>query len=227
MATSYQSVACGLCGNMNNNPADDLMLPNGKLASNANEFGVSQWLANVEGCSHECKQPEQYSSSSLLCIFSPFQTCISYDGKQIWIQYKVKRTFCKELCKEYSVKTGFWHSLLLSLGISCLYNMCCLCAAGKDCALPLPPDFKPPSYTSVCDVITAKNGPLADCVGRVDSQQYRDDCIYDMVLNEGKEEAACDIISDYVEECHRKGGCVKSWRTRRFCCKYSGTLQIT
>uniref|UniRef100_A0A8C9YAT7 VWFD domain-containing protein n=1 Tax=Sander lucioperca TaxID=283035 RepID=A0A8C9YAT7_SANLU len=141
VATSYQSVACGLCGNMNNNPADDLMLPNGKLASNANEFGVSQWLANVEGCSHEC----------------------------------------------------------------------------KDCALPLPPDFKPPSYTSVCDVITAKNGPLADCVGRVDSQQYRDDCIYDMVLNEGKEEAACDIISDYVEECHRKGGCVKSWRTRRFC----------
>ncbi|TDH12248.1 hypothetical protein EPR50_G00069860 [Perca flavescens] len=141
VATSYHSVACGLCGNMNNDPADDLMLPNGKLASNANEFGVSQWLADVEGCSHEC----------------------------------------------------------------------------KDCAPPLPPDFKPPSYTSVCDIITAKDGPLANCVGRVDSQQYRDDCIYDMVLNEGKQDAACDIISAYVEECQRKGGCVKSWRTRRLC----------
>ncbi|XP_040900961.1 IgGFc-binding protein-like [Toxotes jaculatrix] len=141
LATSYQNATCGLCGNFNNNPADDLMLPNGKLASNANEFGVSQWLADVEGCSHEC----------------------------------------------------------------------------KDCAQPLPPDVKPPSYTSVCDIITAKDGPLADCVGRVDAQQYRDDCIYDMVLNDGKQQPACDIISDYVEECQRKGGCVKSWRTRQLC----------
>lgn len=92
---------------------------------------------------------------------------------------------------------------------------------GKDCAKPLPPDFKPPSYTSVCDIITAKVGPLADCVGRVNSKQYRDDCIYDMVLNDGKQGSACDIISDYVEECQRRGGCVKSWRTRQLCCKCS------
>ncbi|XP_035527995.1 IgGFc-binding protein-like [Morone saxatilis] len=143
LASSYQNTTCGLCGNFNDDPADDLMLPNGQLASNANEFGVSQWLANVKGCSHEC----------------------------------------------------------------------------KDCAQPLPPDFTPPSYTSVCDVITAKDGPLADCVGRVDSRQYHDDCIYDMVFNDDKQKAACDIISDYVEDCQRKGGCVKSWRTRHFCCK--------
>ncbi|XP_029307092.1 IgGFc-binding protein-like [Cottoperca gobio] len=141
LATSYHSAACGLCGNFNDDPADDMTLPNGKLASNANEFGVSQWLADVEGCSHEC----------------------------------------------------------------------------KDCAQPLPPDFKPPSYTSVCDVITAQDGPLADCVDRVDSKQYHHDCIYDMVLNEGKQQSACDIISDYVEECQKKEGCVKSWRTRRLC----------
>ncbi|XP_042346060.1 IgGFc-binding protein-like [Plectropomus leopardus] len=141
LATSYKGATCGLCGNFNDDPADDLKLPNGKLASNANEFGVSQWLADVEGCSHEC----------------------------------------------------------------------------KDCAQPLPTDFTPPSYTSVCDIITAKDGPLADCVDRVDSKHYREDCIYDMVLNEGKQEAACSIISNYVEECQRAGGCVRSWRTRRFC----------
>ncbi|XP_051263188.1 IgGFc-binding protein isoform X2 [Dicentrarchus labrax] len=154
LASSYQNATCGLCGNFNDDPADDLMLPNGQLASNANEFGVSQWLANVKGCSHEC----------------------------------------------------------------------------KDCAQPLPPDFTPPSYTSVCDVITAKDGPLADCVGRVDSRQYHDDCIYDMVLNDDKQKAACDIISDYVEECQRKGGCVKSWRTRHFCwmqCAANSMYSIT
>ncbi|XP_056237753.1 IgGFc-binding protein-like [Seriola aureovittata] len=141
LATTYHDVTCGLCGNFNSDPADDLTLPGGKLATNANAFGVSQWVANVEGCSHEC----------------------------------------------------------------------------KDCAQPLPPDFKPPSYTSACDVILAKDGPLGDCVGRVDSKQYHEDCIYDMVLNDGKQESACDIISDYVEECQRRDGDVKPWRTKKFC----------
>lgn len=97
---------------------------------------------------------------------------------------------------------------------------------GKDCAQPLPPDFKPPGYTSVCDIITATEGPLADCISRVDSKQYHQDCIYDMVLNEGKQESACDIISDYVEECQREEGCVKPWRTRRFCCEYKHLLML-
>ncbi|XP_070767732.1 IgGFc-binding protein-like [Enoplosus armatus] len=141
LASSYHNSTCGLCGDFNGDPADDLRLTNGKPASNANEFGVSQWLANVDGCSHEC----------------------------------------------------------------------------KDCAQPLPPDFKLPSYTSVCDIITAEDGPLADCVGRADSKQYRDDCVYDMVLNSGKQESACDIISDYVEECQRGGGSVKPWRTKSLC----------
>ncbi|XP_051922507.1 IgGFc-binding protein-like [Hippocampus zosterae] len=141
LATSYHGTTCGLCGNFNDNPADDLTLPNGTPASNANEFGVNQWVSNRPGCSQEC----------------------------------------------------------------------------KDCAQPPDPDMKPPSYTSVCDIITAEDGPLADCIGRVDSKQFREDCVYDMMLTDGKQEAACDIISDYVEECQLKGGCVKSWRTRQLC----------
>ena len=69
LATSYHNATCGLCGNLNDDPADDLMLPSGKLASSANEFGVSQWLADVEGCSHECKQLMQSYLSSLLCFY--------------------------------------------------------------------------------------------------------------------------------------------------------------
>ncbi|CAB1446239.1 unnamed protein product [Pleuronectes platessa] len=141
LASSYQGATCGLCGNSNNDPADDLMLPSGKMASNANKFGVSQWLADVEGCSLEC----------------------------------------------------------------------------EDCAYPFAADYEPPSYTSDCKVITAKDGPLADCVGRIDSRQFHDDCIRDMVFNNGKEGSACDIISDYVEECQRKGGSVKPWRTKKLC----------
>ena len=55
VATTYHNALCGLCGNFNNDPKDDLMLASGKAASNAKEFGISQWLASVPGCSHECK----------------------------------------------------------------------------------------------------------------------------------------------------------------------------
>ena len=55
MATTYHNELCGLCGNFNNDQKDDFTLSNGKAASNAKEFGISQWLASVPGCSHECK----------------------------------------------------------------------------------------------------------------------------------------------------------------------------
>lgn len=71
LATSYHGAVCGLCGNLNDDPADDLMLPNGKLASNANEFGVSQWVADVEGCSRKCKQLMQ-------CFFFIFTTMLHF-----------------------------------------------------------------------------------------------------------------------------------------------------
>ncbi|XP_040020452.2 IgGFc-binding protein [Gasterosteus aculeatus] len=150
LATSYQNATCGLCGNFNKDPADDLMLPNGKLASNANEFGMKQWVADAAGCSRDC----------------------------------------------------------------------------KDCAQPLPPDFKPPANASVCDVITAKDGPMADCLGRADSKQYHDDCVYDMVLSEGREQAACAIISDYVDECQRHKGSVKAWRTKSLCRMQCGANSV-
>ncbi|XP_065813942.1 IgGFc-binding protein [Labrus bergylta] len=141
LASNYKNAACGLCGNMNGDPADDLMLLDGKQANSATVFGMSHWVADVKGCSHEC----------------------------------------------------------------------------KDCPPPLPVDFKLPDYTKACDVITEKDGPLAECSELLDSKQYHQDCVYDIYLNEGKQEAACDIIRDYVEECQRKQGNVKPWRTENSC----------
>lgn len=141
LATSYHGAVCGLCGNLNDDPSDDMTLPSGLRAPSATEFGASQRVGDVSGCSHDC----------------------------------------------------------------------------KDCAQPLPPNFTPPDFTSVCDVIVATDGPLADCTDRVDSHQFHADCVYDVTLNGGKQEPACSIISDYVDACQREGGCVRSWRTRRFC----------
>ncbi|XP_034553559.1 IgGFc-binding protein-like [Notolabrus celidotus] len=141
LASSYEGATCGLCGNMNGDAADDLTLPNGQLAASANDFGVSQWVSDVEGCSQEC----------------------------------------------------------------------------KDCPPPLPSGVAPPPYTQVCDIIISKEGPLAGCIDLLDSKEFHKDCVYDMMLNNGNEEAACEIIRDYVEECLSAEGEVQPWRTEKFC----------
>uniref|UniRef100_A0A4W5L3C1 Si:dkey-65b12.6 n=1 Tax=Hucho hucho TaxID=62062 RepID=A0A4W5L3C1_9TELE len=138
--STYHNTICGLCGNLNDNPDDDLLLPNGKKPMSPKEFGNSYWVADVPGCSHEC----------------------------------------------------------------------------KDCAVVDIPIIKP-KYVSACDVIVDKSGPLRDCNGRVDSDEYKEDCIYDMILNNGLLTAACDIITNYVEECQEKGGKIEAWRSKDFC----------
>ncbi|XP_071240417.1 IgGFc-binding protein-like [Salvelinus alpinus] len=138
--STYHNAICGLCGNLNDNPDDDLLLPNGKKPMGPKEFGNSYWVADVPGCSHEC----------------------------------------------------------------------------KDCAVVDIPLIKP-KYVSACDVIVDKSGPLRDCIGRVQSDEYKEDCIYDMILNNGLLTAACDIITNYVEECQEKGGKIGAWRSKDFC----------
>ncbi|XP_023835816.1 IgGFc-binding protein-like [Salvelinus sp. IW2-2015] len=138
--STYHNAICGLCGNLNDNPDDDLLLPNGKKPMSPKEFGNSYWVADVPGCSHEC----------------------------------------------------------------------------KDCAVVDIPLIKP-KYVSACDVIVDKSGPLRDCIGRVQSDEYKEDCIYDMILNNGLLTAACDIITNYVEECQEKGGKIGAWRSKDFC----------
>uniref|UniRef100_A0A8C7RXV2 VWFD domain-containing protein n=1 Tax=Oncorhynchus mykiss TaxID=8022 RepID=A0A8C7RXV2_ONCMY len=138
--STYHNAICGLCGNLNDDPDDDLLLPSGKKPMSPKEFGNSYWVADVPGCSHEC----------------------------------------------------------------------------KDCAVVDIPLIKP-KYVSACDVIVDKSGPLRDCIGRVDSDEYKEDCIYDMILNNGLLTAACDIITNYVEECQEKGGKIEVWRSKDFC----------
>ena len=47
---SYKDTLCGLCGDNNDNPKDDMRKPDGTVINDANEFGHSwvtdQWLTD-------------------------------------------------------------------------------------------------------------------------------------------------------------------------------------
>lgn len=51
---NYASAVCGLCGNNNQNPNDDLTTKGGKRTTNIAEFVESWKLADVPGCSSGC-----------------------------------------------------------------------------------------------------------------------------------------------------------------------------
>uniref|UniRef100_A0A8B9FB93 VWFD domain-containing protein n=2 Tax=Amazona TaxID=12929 RepID=A0A8B9FB93_9PSIT len=50
LPTTYSSAMCGLCGNANGDPEDDLALPDGHLATNESHFGDSWAVASSPGC---------------------------------------------------------------------------------------------------------------------------------------------------------------------------------
>ncbi|OCT71128.1 IgGFc-binding protein [Xenopus laevis] len=49
--SSYAGSVCGLCGNYNNQPDDDLMIQGGSITSDRIEFGNSWKVADLPGCS--------------------------------------------------------------------------------------------------------------------------------------------------------------------------------
>ena len=107
---------------------------------------------------------------------------------------------------------------LISLSLSRSLSLS-LSLSGKDCAPELSPGSVPPAYKATCEVIRKRDGPLRDCARLLDAEQYYGDCVFDMTLTNGKADAACDIISDYVDDCQQQGGTVEDWRSKNFCCK--------
>ncbi|XP_072317584.1 IgGFc-binding protein-like [Eucyclogobius newberryi] len=57
LPSNYQGAVCGLCGNYNGRPQDDLTMRNGQTAANGEELGESWLLALVPGCSSVCQGP--------------------------------------------------------------------------------------------------------------------------------------------------------------------------
>uniref|UniRef100_A0A8C2STI4 VWFD domain-containing protein n=1 Tax=Coturnix japonica TaxID=93934 RepID=A0A8C2STI4_COTJA len=50
LPTTYSRSVCGLCGDADGDPADDFMLPNGRLAEDADSFANSWKVSDVPGC---------------------------------------------------------------------------------------------------------------------------------------------------------------------------------
>lgn len=88
LPSTYAGVICGLCGNYNRKPQDDLQMKNGRMTDNPNDFGQSWRVAEIPGCVHGCKgtcpdcditQKNQYQTKEYCGIINdpkgPFRDC--------------------------------------------------------------------------------------------------------------------------------------------------------
>ncbi|XP_062843794.1 alpha-tectorin-like [Trichomycterus rosablanca] len=89
LGPSYRGSVCGMCGNNNQDPADDKTMPDGAFAPNDHEFGNS-WRSDTSlpGCgandqnhdSEDCPFRQEYSNlcSIITNTSGPFQQCHQY-----------------------------------------------------------------------------------------------------------------------------------------------------
>ncbi len=75
------------------------------------------------------------------------------------------------------------------------------------------------SKSAYCGIVTASNGPFADCHSKLEPQSYFDDCVFDVCASNGDGKVLCDSVAAYAYNCHMAGVDVKNWRTTSFCRK--------
>ncbi|CAH2272308.1 c-binding -like [Pelobates cultripes] len=139
----YSRNVAGMCGNYNQDPADDFQMPSGSQAPNAIEFGKSWKMDNGADCWDDCSGP---------CL-------------------------------------------------TCPPNV-----ADK---------FKTDNY---CGLIAKKDdGPFSACHAFVDPSTYMDNCVYDVCVNNGYKQLACQAIKDYADTCQQAGANITEWRETAGC----------
>uniref|UniRef100_A0A665TCH1 VWFD domain-containing protein n=1 Tax=Echeneis naucrates TaxID=173247 RepID=A0A665TCH1_ECHNA len=124
----YADATCGLCGNNNYNPKDDLQLKNGTQGGSPEELGKSWRVAEIPGCVDGCKndsqcpscditQKEKYETNKYCGLIrsptGPFQQCHAIINPE-----RVFQNCVYDVCL-YNGKKGAWCNHLRRYTLQC------------------------------------------------------------------------------------------------------------
>lgn len=123
---TYADAMCGLCGNYNHNPRDDMQLKNGTQAASAEELGKCWRVAEIPGCADGCKndcpscditQKEKYETDEYCGLIrnptGPFRECQAIKNPE-----GIFKSCVYDMCL-YNGKKGSWCSHLRRYTIEC------------------------------------------------------------------------------------------------------------
>ncbi|KAI1901486.1 hypothetical protein AGOR_G00034930 [Albula goreensis] len=166
---TYEGAMCGLCGNYNNKPQDDMKMKDGKVAPTVKELGESWRVAKIPGCVDGCRGPcpdcditqlEQYKTNEYCGLLNdpkgPFRKCHAVWDPSHLVQdclydvclYKGKNNMqCNilaaytSICQKQGVEVEDWRNLT-KCSFPCQKNSHYeICASGcpATCATLAPP----------------------------------------------------------------------------------------
>ncbi|XP_075047174.1 IgGFc-binding protein-like [Mixophyes fleayi] len=142
ISSSYYNSVCGLCGNYNDKPQDDLN--NGNVALSAIDYG-KLWKVK--------------DNSDASCWDDCNGACVSCTVKQ-----------------------------------KILYG-----------------------NSENCGILTSSTGPFKVCHEKITPDIYKDNCAYDLCLNDGFKQILCQALKAYSDACAREGIQVGDWRNATEC----------
>ncbi|XP_069057214.1 IgGFc-binding protein-like [Pleurodeles waltl] len=109
----------------------------------------------------------------------------------------------EEFVKSWQVEDG---------DLSCWHDCIGPC---KDCPPNLLETYKSESFCGL--IAKATDGPFIQCHAKIDPQSYLDNCIYDVCLNNGAKQAACQSLKVYADTCQKAGVAIADWRKAAQC----------
>ncbi|XP_032302492.1 IgGFc-binding protein-like [Coturnix japonica] len=71
--------------------------------------------------------------------------------------------------------------------------------------------------TSKCQILTALDGPFANCHSAVPPEPYSMNCIFDMCVEEDGTDTLCRHLKEYVLACQEQGVNIEGWRQQTGC----------
>ncbi|XP_078511515.1 IgGFc-binding protein-like [Lissotriton helveticus] len=112
-------------------------------------------------------------------------------------------TSIEEFAKSWKVEDG---------DLTCWHDCSGQC---KVCPPNLSETYKTESFCGL--LAKATDGPFSQCHAKIDPQGYLDNCIYDVCLNNGAKQAACQSLKVYADTCQKAGVTIGDWRKEAHC----------
>ncbi|XP_063798279.1 IgGFc-binding protein-like isoform X2 [Pseudophryne corroboree] len=68
-----------------------------------------------------------------------------------------------------------------------------------------------------CGILRSLDGPFKVCHDKIDSVVFKENCVYDLCLNQGFNQVLCQTLKAYSDACAREGIQVGDWRNATGC----------
>ncbi|KAJ7304150.1 hypothetical protein JRQ81_011679 [Phrynocephalus forsythii] len=172
-----------------------------------------------------------YQTAGSVQIETDFTLRVSYDWKS-YLVVKISSTFAESLCglcgnyngdpkDDFTTPEGSLVSSPVEFGQSWKVedgDRFCWDDCHGECKTCSPQMASKYEAEPFCGWISkGGDGPFSQCHPVLNPEIFLQNCVYDLCLNDGRQDVLCEALESYAEACQREGASVSDWRTPTNC----------